>query len=53
MKKKNHVELEKKIHFFLKNKNTFHKRNKLLKKNLQRFNPDKIISEYNKIFQKI
>ncbi len=51
--KKNHLELEKKIHFFLKNKNIFHTRNKLLKKNLQRFNPEKIILEYNKIFQKI
>ncbi len=51
--KKNHIELEKKINFFFKNKNIFRKRNKLLKKKLERFNPEKIILEYHKIFQKI
>lgn len=51
--KKNHIELEKKINLFFKNKNIFHKRNKLLKRKLQRFNPEKIILEYDKIFQKI
>lgn len=51
--KKNHIELEKKINLFFKNKNIFHKRNKLLKENLQRFNPEKIILEYDRIFQKI
>ncbi len=51
--KENHIELEKKINYFFKNKKIFQERNKFLKKKLKRFNPKKIILEYDKIFKKI
>ena len=51
--KRNHFELEKKIKFFLKNKNLFKKRGKFLKRQLNRFNQEKIVSQFDKIFKNI
>jgi len=52
-KKSNHIDLEKKIKQFFKNKKNILNRRALLNKGLKRFKKDIIIKKYDKIFSKL